>query len=196
MYVRARYYDPETGRWISRDPAALGMYGYAYATNQPVVGVDPSGAWPVHPPGYDFGDKLCRDYWRAGNRHCSGKQFNDCVKKCGHGNVDFCCTSSPDSGPGKCKCRRPTPPPPCPGGPPRPPHLPAWALSPPNIFPRPPYIGPPPRGPIITAPCSYWCPSGTPILDTNHEFGAPPDYIGCQYSGCQLISGPPSCPQS
>ena len=45
-YMRARYYDPQVGRFISEDP--LGFDGgdlnlYAYVGNSPVMGVDPSG---------------------------------------------------------------------------------------------------------------------------------------------------------
>ncbi len=45
-YMRARYYDPVTGRFISQDP--LGFDGgdvnlYAYASNNPVMNIDPSG---------------------------------------------------------------------------------------------------------------------------------------------------------
>lgn len=45
-YMRARYYDPEVGRFISEDP--LGFDGgdlnlYAYVGNNPVMSVDPWG---------------------------------------------------------------------------------------------------------------------------------------------------------
>jgi RHS repeat-associated protein len=45
-YMRARYYDPQVGRFISEDP--IGFDGgdenlYAYVGNNPVMGVDPSG---------------------------------------------------------------------------------------------------------------------------------------------------------
>ena len=45
-YMRARYYDPETGRFISEDP--LGFDGgdvnlYVYASNNPVMFMDPWG---------------------------------------------------------------------------------------------------------------------------------------------------------
>ncbi len=39
-YDRARYYDPSTGRFLSKDPAGG---GYAYAGDNPVNGRDPSG---------------------------------------------------------------------------------------------------------------------------------------------------------
>jgi RHS repeat-associated protein len=49
-YMRARYYDPQVGRFISEDP--LGFDGgdvnlYVYASNNPVMLVDPLGLWTV-----------------------------------------------------------------------------------------------------------------------------------------------------
>lgn len=47
-YVRARYYDPVVGRFISEDPSHLagGLNLYAYAANNPVSFTDPSGLEP------------------------------------------------------------------------------------------------------------------------------------------------------
>jgi hypothetical protein len=44
-YNRARYYDPTLARFISEDPIGLagGVNQYAYAGNDPVDGVDPTG---------------------------------------------------------------------------------------------------------------------------------------------------------
>jgi RHS repeat-associated protein len=46
-YLRARYYDPVTVQFISRDPlvAATGS-AYDYAGDSPLVGDDPTGLWP------------------------------------------------------------------------------------------------------------------------------------------------------
>jgi RHS repeat-associated protein len=55
-YYRARYYDGKTGRFISEDPIGLagGFNLYAYVTNSPVNGTDPSGQGdpksPFEPP--------------------------------------------------------------------------------------------------------------------------------------------------
>jgi uncharacterized protein RhaS with RHS repeats len=49
MYLRARYYDPETGRFISRDPftgfdsVSPSLNRYTYVQNNPVRFTDPSG---------------------------------------------------------------------------------------------------------------------------------------------------------
>jgi RHS repeat-associated protein len=44
-YMRARYYDPTVGRFISEDPAGLaaGINPYSYADGDPVNGSDPTG---------------------------------------------------------------------------------------------------------------------------------------------------------
>ena len=43
IYLRARYYDPSVGRFISEDPIRDGMNWYAYCGNSPVMMVDPRG---------------------------------------------------------------------------------------------------------------------------------------------------------
>jgi uncharacterized protein RhaS with RHS repeats len=50
-YLQARYYDPETARFISRDPDGgdqnnpISQNLYAYANDDPVNNVDPDGEW-------------------------------------------------------------------------------------------------------------------------------------------------------
>ena len=51
-YLRARYYDPETGRFISQDNISyldpehfMGLNLYAYCNDNPVIGYDPTGTW-------------------------------------------------------------------------------------------------------------------------------------------------------
>jgi RHS repeat-associated protein len=48
-YYRARYYDPEVGRFLSEDPAGGDQAGnaYAYVENDPVNAIDPSGLTKV-----------------------------------------------------------------------------------------------------------------------------------------------------
>ena len=43
IYLRARYYDPGLGRFISEDPIRDGANWYAYCAGNPVMFVDPSG---------------------------------------------------------------------------------------------------------------------------------------------------------
>jgi RHS repeat-associated protein len=48
QYLRARYYDPATGQFLTRDPlVAMTSQPYAYANNSPLNYTDPSGefAW-------------------------------------------------------------------------------------------------------------------------------------------------------
>jgi RHS repeat-associated protein len=54
-YVRARWYDPEIGRFISEDPIGLagGINTYAYTANDPVNFRDPSGLMAESGPGVD-----------------------------------------------------------------------------------------------------------------------------------------------
>lgn len=49
LYYRARFYDPQIGRFISEDPAGLagGVNGYAYTRNNPLIRKDPSGLFDV-----------------------------------------------------------------------------------------------------------------------------------------------------
>jgi RHS repeat-associated protein len=50
LHVGARYYDPQVGRFISRD-AVLSEHPYLYCEHEPVNSVDPSGYAPVALPG-------------------------------------------------------------------------------------------------------------------------------------------------
>ena len=57
VYLRARYYDPNLGRFISEDSAKDGYNWYVYCGNDPVNRVDPSGL-------SFFSDAV--DYWYEG----------------------------------------------------------------------------------------------------------------------------------
>jgi len=46
IYLRARYYDPTIGRFISEDPIKDGLNWYVYCSNNPVMFVDPLGLDP------------------------------------------------------------------------------------------------------------------------------------------------------
>ena len=43
IYLRARYYSPEIGRFVSEDPVRDGLNWYVYANNNPVNYIDPWG---------------------------------------------------------------------------------------------------------------------------------------------------------
>ncbi|MDD6563977.1 MAG: amidase domain-containing protein [Clostridiales bacterium] len=45
IYLRARYYDPTTGRFINEDPIKDGLNWYMYCEGNPVMFVDPSGLY-------------------------------------------------------------------------------------------------------------------------------------------------------
>ena len=47
IYLRNRYYDPETGRFINEDPIRSGGNWYSYASQNPVMFVDSSGYYEV-----------------------------------------------------------------------------------------------------------------------------------------------------
>jgi RHS repeat-associated protein len=54
-YIKARWYDPATGRFISEDPIwpGGGVNAYEYVANNPVAWVDPTGTiglWPIRGP--------------------------------------------------------------------------------------------------------------------------------------------------
>ncbi len=47
VYLRARTYDPATGRWTAEDEVRDGLNWYAYCYNNPMFFVDPSGNIPI-----------------------------------------------------------------------------------------------------------------------------------------------------
>ncbi len=48
VYMRARYYDPQTGQFLTRDPLEqITEQAYQYAGNDPVNAVDPLGLFPI-----------------------------------------------------------------------------------------------------------------------------------------------------
>lgn len=50
QYLRARYYDPTTGQFMTRDPlAAMTRSAYGYVYGNPLNGVDPAGLWGWNP---------------------------------------------------------------------------------------------------------------------------------------------------
>jgi RHS repeat-associated protein len=75
LQLGARFYWPEVGRFVGRDPAKDGTNWYAYVRNQPTVGIDPSGetwykpwTWWRKPPAPECprGPGDCLDRWYPG----------------------------------------------------------------------------------------------------------------------------------
>jgi len=44
-YFNARWYDADTVRFITEDPARDGLLWYAYCNNNPMTFIDPTGMW-------------------------------------------------------------------------------------------------------------------------------------------------------
>jgi RHS repeat-associated protein len=60
QYLRARYFDPATGQFLTRDPLEpITGTPYAYANNGPINTVDPSGLWGVRLGPIKVGDDGC-----------------------------------------------------------------------------------------------------------------------------------------
>ena len=49
-YLRARYYNPRIGRFVSEDPARSGLNWYTYCAGNPITYIDPSG-YTIYLPG-------------------------------------------------------------------------------------------------------------------------------------------------
>jgi len=47
VYMRARYYDPNVGRFVSEDPSHDGQNWYIYANDNPVTNTDQNGKAPI-----------------------------------------------------------------------------------------------------------------------------------------------------
>ncbi len=67
IYLRARYYSPNHGRFTQIDPARDGLNWYAYCANNPVSRIDPSGMLSIPKVQPVGGPALSspKDKWRA-----------------------------------------------------------------------------------------------------------------------------------
>ncbi|MCC6269043.1 MAG: RHS repeat-associated core domain-containing protein [Dehalococcoidia bacterium] len=68
QYLRARYFDPETGTFLSREPMAVGPRwthsNHGYANARPASMIDPSGTVAIDTEGCEVGNVGCHE--RAG----------------------------------------------------------------------------------------------------------------------------------
>ncbi len=92
QYLRARYYDPTTAQFISRDPLVT-MTGstYSYASQNPMNSVDPTGLFCL---GLDMGSYWCTDKWDIIHRYKTDFTTTDGTQyqfesKLRYGNRDF-----------------------------------------------------------------------------------------------------------
>jgi RHS repeat-associated protein len=68
-YFRARWYDPQTGRWLSNDPIGIsgGLNQYAFCADNPVMFLDPLGLFWEHVDLYgSMSDMATAGYNRGG----------------------------------------------------------------------------------------------------------------------------------
>lgn len=72
-YLNARYYDPQTGRFINADSqlneGILGYNLFAYCGNNPMTGYDPSGCRPIWERNYGNGLIAYTDTGTGGHRN-------------------------------------------------------------------------------------------------------------------------------
>ena len=89
QYLRARYYDPASGTFMSRDPLAIMPHwlqsSHAYATSSPVGRVDPSGLKPTDDTRandwdlvVDLGRDDFRSDWIVGRSNGNKVEFKHC----------------------------------------------------------------------------------------------------------------------
>jgi len=84
-YYRARYYDPQLGRFISEDPIGLagGPNVYAYVNNNPINNTDPTGLWCAAGPVYSATCGMCELGWRRVDGVCQsdrGRGYGDIAR--------------------------------------------------------------------------------------------------------------------
>lgn len=107
-YMRARYYDPKLGRFLSEDPLGVagGLNLYAYANNDPVNWSDPSGLDPC-PEGGDKKKTNCGSGDGDGDNAYHLPELSVTVPQTGGASPPIYlplpgrCTSYPTIGPGR-----------------------------------------------------------------------------------------------
>ncbi|MEN6521334.1 MAG: RHS repeat-associated core domain-containing protein [Armatimonadota bacterium] len=59
LQLGMRFYDGEAGRFTQMDPIVSGLNWYAYANNDPILNIDPTGLYNYTIPTYDYYDMNC-----------------------------------------------------------------------------------------------------------------------------------------
>ena len=82
IYLRNRYYDPSTGRFINEDPIRDGLNWYVYCENNPIMFVDPWGLaiWLVHGTFNGTADNdpwVSTEFWTAEIQNYVSETFNN-----------------------------------------------------------------------------------------------------------------------
>jgi RHS repeat-associated protein len=79
-FMRARYFDPTTGRFLTEDPIGFlgGVNHYDYVFNNPINLVDPSGLAPQWDPN------------KHRTRECNAEEQAQCAQICGPKGVQSC----------------------------------------------------------------------------------------------------------
>ena len=80
FFMRARYYDPEIGRFLSEDPI-WSTNLYPYADNNPIVYLDPDGNWSFNPDDMKDKEKKIKEDQKSVLRYIWKTTFPD-VGKC------------------------------------------------------------------------------------------------------------------
>jgi RHS repeat-associated protein len=99
-FLRARYYDPSTGRFLGRDPLSASLNPYSYADNNPVNATDPSGMVatsgdPPYNPNFTLAYGGSSGNKEGGMAHAE----NDCLRWTGAGySIDVRCIAWRTSG--------------------------------------------------------------------------------------------------
>src|SRR5206468_9786445 len=89
VYLRARYYDPATGQFLSRDPlVAVTRSAYSYAAGDPLDASDPTGLKCIfrHKHGGCVGGSIAH----TAGAFVGGMLGNDCSYEKGGANMVAC----------------------------------------------------------------------------------------------------------
>ncbi len=99
-YVRARWYDPETGTWLSPDPLGYRDSSnlYAFAGGDPVNGRDPRGAQTAEDDPRDVADSGVDMYYDARKRETQALKTAGKIGRAGYQVLDLATDFAPGIG--------------------------------------------------------------------------------------------------